>query len=936
MEAVQHHLSKQELRDFCRQLLGEIRDMGHSPAMRVQAEMMLAGQHLYLAIRQHSAKALTDSIGDAEIPNLARYLAWLRAQLDRAFVEDVLPGSRSDVSLHEVYTPLDAWDTLEGGNKRRFAAELQRQDFEADLPRRGMIEIAAAEPWLLVIGGPGSGKSTFARNLVMSLAQLMDPQEDRRPLPGELLGPSWIHGAMLPLYVELRTFAESPEFLHSGTGNTSDCLLEYLKRTLGDFGRLFPGILEAPGIFGYSGLLVLDGLDEVGESGGRRTRVAHVVEDWARRYEHCRILATCRTHTYISDPSSRLSDRFSVAVLCPFSLEQVRSYVRGWYLATSSAEGVVFGGRREAERRTDIRTDEFMRAVQDSPHLRPLIRTPLLLSLITLIHAANKGRFPDGGRAELYEQSVELLNRWDPPYEKPALVESLENLDLARLRNALQLLAYDTHRDQGHLQGAANITELQLRRGLELAQQSGRQLAAQGLGAPTDAVVEYLKQRNGILISPADGLYRFPHRSFQEFMAACALWEQYDECELPDSVGKPATGEWGFPDNLVALLSGNPDQWYEVALLLGARLVAQRSVSEWWKLLSALLPRPDSARLVEDSDTARALWRNVLLAGQIWTEHRLEPRSDTHEKDLERLRDWIKTLIREVALTPHERYLAGNMLGGLGDDREGVALADSGSPDVRLVSIPPGTFLMGSMRSLDEQEPHYVTIPYTFGIASYPVTNIQFDAFIDAEDGYRDTRWWDFSESARIWRRQNPKKTLAREGASDLFLCNHPRIDVTWYEAVAFCRWLSMRTGLSYRLPTEAEWEYATRGTDGRQYPWGDSFEPHRCNMIETGIGSTSAVGIFGDRGQAFERIYDLCGNVEEWCLTSWTEFAAYPYNADDGRNQLSGVSPRVLRGGSFLSQRNRVTSTSRPGGSVVAQSKYIGFRVAVSPVEYG
>ena len=98
---------------------------------------------------------------------------------------------------------------------------------------------------------------------------------------------------------------------------------------------------------------------------------------------------------------------------------------------------------------------------------------------------------------------------------------------------------------------------------------------------------------------------------------------------------------------------------------------------------------------------------------------------------------------------------------------------------------------------------------------------------------------------------------------------NHPQVGVSWYEAVAYCNWLSERLGYTVRLPSEAEWERAARSTDGRIYPWGDEFDARRCNMSDTGIGATSTVGIFPD-GDADCGAADMSGNVWEWCSTKW------------------------------------------------------------------
>ena len=136
-------------------------------------------------------------------------------------------------------------------------------------------------------------------------------------------------------------------------------------------------------------------------------------------------------------------------------------------------------------------------------------------------------------------------------------------------------------------------------------------------------------------------------------------------------------------------------------------------------------------------------------------------------------------------------------------------------------------------------------------------------------------------------------------------LPNHPVVDVSWYEAVAFCNWLTerlreagaMQPEQRIQLPTEAQWEKAARSTDGRRYPWGAEITPDYANYRNTGIGTTTAVGIF-PKGESPYGVLDMSGNVWEWCLTKWRK--NYREQADD---DLEGDVVRVVRGGSYIRQ---------------------------------
>jgi formylglycine-generating enzyme required for sulfatase activity len=242
------------------------------------------------------------------------------------------------------------------------------------------------------------------------------------------------------------------------------------------------------------------------------------------------------------------------------------------------------------------------------------------------------------------------------------------------------------------------------------------------------------------------------------------------------------------------------------------------------------------------------------------------------------------------------------------------------------------------------------SITRAYLIAKYPMTNAQFQAFVDAPEGYRNDRWW--TQAGLKWRgeRTGPEKY---GGVFDL--PNHPVVMVTWYEAVAFCRWLTERLKVEgyrwqvwrngqpetlslkletfeVRLPTEAEWEKAARGTDGRIYPWVGDFDPAKCNVADTGIGSTSAVGLF-PAGASPYGCLDMAGNVWEWCQTKWVDnYKNYDRGAED-RESLEGESPRVLRGGAFLDVEWGVRCASRLWYPPYARGGYFGFRVVVSPL---
>jgi formylglycine-generating enzyme required for sulfatase activity len=183
---------------------------------------------------------------------------------------------------------------------------------------------------------------------------------------------------------------------------------------------------------------------------------------------------------------------------------------------------------------------------------------------------------------------------------------------------------------------------------------------------------------------------------------------------------------------------------------------------------------------------------------------------------------------------------------------------------------------------------------------------------------------------------------------------------VSWHEALAYCRWLTetlrksaktpeplatlLRKGGDGRgpwqvtLPSEAEWEKATRGTDGRIYPWGNDPDPNRANYSDTGIGGTSAVGCFPGGANPAYGVEELSGNVWEWTRSLWGKDSSYPYKPGASRENLDapGDVPRVVRGGSFNYSRRGVRAACRDWDTSDFRFNLIGFRVVVSPFSSG
>ncbi|MBP1469020.1 SUMF1/EgtB/PvdO family nonheme iron enzyme, partial [Candidatus Chloroploca sp. M-50] len=199
----------------------------------------------------------------------------------------------------------------------------------------------------------------------------------------------------------------------------------------------------------------------------------------------------------------------------------------------------------------------------------------------------------------------------------------------------------------------------------------------------------------------------------------------------------------------------------------------------------------------------------------------------------------------------------------------------------------------------DEQPQHMLELP-TYWIGKTEVTNVQFRPFVEG-DGYTNRAYWD--DAGWQWlnslERDRPGCWDDRQWNGD----NLPVVCVSWYETMAYCRWLSAQTGQEFRLPTEAEWEKAARGNDGQIFPWGDTWDVQLTNGAESGIGQTTMVGQYPGGASPYGAL-DMAGNAWEWTSSAYKE---YPYNSGDGRDDLRRPAETtfVLRGGSWFDRNS-------------------------------
>jgi len=733
---------------------------------------------------------------------------------------------------------------------------------------------------LVLLGDPGGGKSTFVNFVALCLAgEIVEIQEAglnllRAPLPAdhgkdEKEPQPWDHGALLPVRVVLRDFAVRG-LPKSGEKATASHLWDFIAGTLapaslGGYADILYKHLQEHG-----GLILLDGLDEVPEAESRREQIRQAIEGFAGSFPRCRMLLTSRTYAY-QNQGWKLKD-FAEAVLAPFSNGQIHRFVTRWYTHSASL-------KKLTSPNAEGKAAHLRNAIFSRPHLRDLAGRPLLLTLMACLHAWRGADLPEK-REELYADMVELLlNRWEsqrvirdsqgkPVFTQKSLSQYLE-VGKDKVRQALEELAFDLHATHGDRTGTADVAEedlfirlLRLRRTPE---------------ANPAALVDFLSHESGLLVPRGVGVYTFPHRTFQEYLAACHL-----------------SGE-DFPTTVAELGRSDPDRWREVVLLAAAK-ATRGTKAAVWQLARELCFREPAAPEAGPADAWGAHLAGQAVAETVDFSRRL---SEANNQQLELLRRWHVHLLRTLLFPARERALAGKTLAKLGDPRfDPDRWFLPKEPLLGFVEVPAGPFLMG-----EGEERHELTLP-AFFISRFPVTAEQFRVFVE-HGGHK-------------------VPPVAPQGAP-----NEPVIAVSWHDAVAYCEWLTEKlrevggafSELKAALPSEAEWEKAARGTDGREYPWGDRPVSEYANYDDSGIGEPNTVGCFPGGASPYG-CEEMSGNVWEWTRK---------LNLQSGEGEAQAASgPRVVRGGAFFNDAPSVRCTIRSLTRSSDRREHLGFRVVL------
>lgn len=799
--------------------------------------------------------------------------------------------------------PLEAVYLPLNGRINRTPLSINQTDPTQPPPVQPLLTLLQNNDGLIVLGAPGAGKTTWLKYLALQLAQGH----------GDTLG----LGDRLPLVLSLSAYA-------SALAEKDVSLAHFLADFYQNLGFTLPidSLIQATLAQGKA-LLLLDGLDEVADPDLRHLLSSRLIDFFTIQQQlGNKFVITSRPTGY--EAVRLLADGLLECTVTPLDVGQIERFVQQWTaaFAQQSAE-------KDARETAVIHKDRLLTPLAENKAVQELASIPLLLTILLLIQ--RQGMLLPQRRVALYDLYLRtLLHHWQiaRSLDRPAGSQFSVEATLQILA-PLALWMHETSPQRSLVKTGA------------LKRQLITQLTAAGQASPEQTAEMFLQELQtvtGLLVATGPDSVGFLHLTFQEYAAALAL------VRLGDA----------SLESLQSALQAKLTQpgWHEVILLtLGILALVEYRPEMAQALMQRLL---DDAEPGENAGTILLLGEAAAMIGP------------------EMLSLGLKTAVPQAlsqtastaALPASQRVQAGVLLGQLGDPRPAITSLD----EIQFCYVPGGPFWLGRT----DQATLYEGLMEPFWPSLYPVTQAQFAQFVQA-GGYVLPEFWPEAAAVDRWRPGEVQDWAQRGWRSGPFsygrpfnLPNHPVVGITWYEALAFTRWLTQRwqqqrllpDGWQVQLPTEVAWEKAARGglqipqrplvlpiadamrdplptvtlTDNpapqRPYPGQTSLTPQNANVNDTAIATSSAVGCFPQASPV--GCQEMCGNVWEWTSS---RFRPYPYEAEDGREALDVklYDEMVLRGGAYWSDTRAANSTFRARRSPNDQNSSYGFRLMLA-----
>jgi len=800
-----------------------------------------------------------------------QYLLWLQrrtAHIDIRGLE-VGSGKAHQFPIHDLYIPLTT--SMAPPPTRRCEKGKADPGPEAAMRegRRVELEEALAGRNLVIVGDPGGGKTTFVNRIANLLCgQALGKGQDARlaRAVGEAAFPILIRVPELAEYI-----GKTKKDRRGPTLKGTPCWIAHYAGDLCREGALGldKGFFMDRLASGQATVL-LDGLDEA-PSRQLREEVAGLVDAAAGRFETCRFVVTTRPAAY---RGKSLLGEFARVEIEPLEDSAIETFLSRW------CEALYHDDPDQA----DLHKRGLIRDLHARPEIRRLARNPVMLTALAVVHW-NETRLPEQ-RADLYESIIKWLSQSRERREgRPSAkrcVALLANLALA-------------------MQAREGSRKVQVRQhwAARMIAPEWRRLPKDKRLAEAEGFLEEEELDSGIIVKRGDDV-RFWHLTFQEFLAARALAAKDEE--------------------RLKVLKGDKiylPEWREVVLLLAGVLYHQGVDRVDAMFSAALSALPKRAALAREAQCVGLLGAAVRDLSPV--DMGYQPRDGRYAASLERVTA-IFDAEKARGIDIEVARQAAEALGQAGDPRFATAEAR----EQNWVTVPAGEFLMGAQKK-DSSKPNYdpeasssesPVHPVCLGeyrIGRYPVTVCEYQRFVD-DGGYTKEDHWP-SKGFGKW-------PAPEEWEDQLQHPNRPVVCVSWYEAAAYAAWAGCR------LPTEAEWERAARGTDGRRYPWGDDEpNPALLNSWESRIHEPTPVGLYPG-GASPNGVLDMAGNVWEWCSDWYGGYA--DAEVSDPRGPASGPA-RVVRGGSWGSYARLCRSAYRDGIEPERRGGRLGFRVVLA-----
>lgn len=666
-------------------------------------------------------------------------------------------------------------------------------------------------------------------------------------------------------------------------------------------------------------LLLLDGYDEISEKS--RNNLVCAINDFCKNKKNITII-TSRTYAY--EHSSLFTNNFECIKIAPFNKEQISKFVHGWIENCSTFYNATTSDK-------DIKSEQIIKEIFEKQYLMDLATNPLFLTLLLLLYIENfddnnTQKFPVG-RIRLYEEIVSLLlNRWN------------DGIDSSITREILEEVAY---RDilKNEKQQSDIYPELCGIINLKFPNQ-------------ISDIINKISERTGIIINTGNNYYSFIHRSFQEYLSAGYIIHNLDSASFLEK---------SLSDYL---------RWKEVDTFI----IGKIGLEKYQTAISLLY-----YFVYEDYDKNTSISIVTLLMAAHSLVELLQQNTNMCFEDAkskrinQRIKTWLKHYMSNSSIDYHDRFEFGNILAILGDDRKGIGIKQKEKlliPDIDWIKIPEGNVMLGS--NDNPINPRRNVHLFNYYISKYPITNTQFSAFV-ASKGYDNHRYWtkegwnwvqgtdipylqkseinrypedrenrynDWLKARMVKYRQNPFWWHEEPWN----LPNRPVVGITWYEAVAYCKWLNddcifneickllKISSSSYKiaLPTVEEWEKAACGPKNFKYPWGNILKKKciKANIDVSQLNQTCAVGTFIE-GKSGYGVFDVAGNVYEWIETGIIKDELGEYKIASN-SDLNESIERMVKGGAWNFEYERTECASDDWDYPLIFDQNTGFRPVI------